>query len=91
MGQRYLSLKGNLFTWRGKSTQGVNDRGERRWLKLENCYVHGDGTEIRTFPGFFKILDLREDYNSNGYARYVNDLLLPIYNDTPAEIGRAHV
>lgn len=78
MGQRLLSLKGDLPFWRGKSRLSVNDRGQRRFLKLENCYVSSDGGEIRQFPGYATLVDLTAINNSEGYERLVPDGAVPI-------------
>lgn len=78
MGQRLLSLKGASPQWRGKTTLSINDRGERRFIEMENCYVSSDGSEIRHFPGFATILDLSADNNDYGYARNTYDAVLPI-------------
>lgn len=82
MGQRLLSLKGASPIWRGKSSLSVNDRGMRRFLKMENCYVNRDGSEIRSFPGYGVLLDLTEIHNTNGYARYVPDAVRPLLEFT---------
>jgi hypothetical protein len=84
MGQRIISLK--TESWRGKSTLNVNDRLERSFLKMENCYVSSDGAEIRHFPGFITLLDLTYENNpDSGYARYVTDGVKPIFETSPTE------
>lgn len=83
MGQRLLSVKGETG-WRGKSTQSVSDRGQRRFLKLENCYVSADGSEIRQFPGYTLLWD-GSSANTFGYAGYAVDAVKPIFETTPSE------
>ena len=84
MGDQLLSLKPDR--WRGQSSLNVTDRGERRWLKIENGYVSHDGSEIRQWPGSFTMLDLSAANNANGYDRYVTDAVLPIFSTTPTEV-----
>ncbi len=83
MGQQLISLKGDR--WRGKTTLAVNDRGQRRLLKLENGYVSADGSEIRHFPGYQTLVDLSEDNNDNGYHRYITDGVKPVFESSPSE------
>lgn len=84
MGQRIISLKND--TWRGKATLNVNDRLERNFLKMENCYVSSDGSEIRHFPGFITLLDLSHQNNPDaGYGRYITDGVKPIFETSPTE------
>lgn len=78
MGQRYLSAKGDKPFWSGVSRLSVNDRGQRRFTTLDNCYVSQDGSEIRAFPGYATILDLTAVNNSSGYERYVPDAVRPV-------------
>lgn len=80
MGQRLISLKGQAPQWRGITRLSRNDRGERGFLKLENCYVSADGREIRTFPGFSTFIDLSEINNDFGYYRSLNDAIRPVLN-----------
>ncbi len=85
MGQRLISLKGD-GPWRGKTTKNVNDRGQKRLLKAENCYVSSDGAEIRHFPGFQTLVDLSSDNNVKGYERYITDGVKPIFETTPSDL-----
>lgn len=85
MGQRLISLKGDAG-WRGKSHLNTADRGERRFLKLENCYVHGNGEELRHFPGFSTLLDLTDENNGAGYGRYITELVRNVFSTTPSEV-----
>lgn len=84
MGSRLLSVKSDAG-WRGKTTLSVNDRGERRFLKLENCFVSSDGSEIRQFPGYALLWNGSET-NTHGYAGYVEDAVKPIFATSPSEI-----
>jgi hypothetical protein len=68
--------------WGGVTRQVTNDRGLRRFIKLENCYVSGDGQEIRQFPGYGTFIDLTEANNSSGYNRYCPDAVRPVINYT---------
>jgi hypothetical protein len=77
VGYRLLSIKGELG-WGGLTRQQVNDRGQRQFLKLENCYVSGDGQELRTFPGFGTFIDLNDINNSTGFSRYAPDAVRPV-------------
>lgn len=87
MGQRLLSLKNAM--WAGVTTQAASDRGERRFLKLENCYVSSDGSEIRHFPGWRTLLDLSADNNaSEGYFRSITDAMRPVLDSTPSDVYR---
>ena len=86
MGDRQLSLKGPDGVWRGRTTLSVADRGARGFIRLENGYVSQDGQEIRQWPGSFTLLDLSEENNPiYGYARYITDVVLPIFSTTPTE------
>jgi hypothetical protein len=78
-----LSLRGE-GAWRGRTTQNVNDVGQRRFLRLENCYVSSDGSELRHAFGLRTLLDLSEA-NDAGYSRYTIDALKPIFSTTPDE------
>lgn len=85
MGQRLISFKSDLG-WRGKSWNSTTDRGERRFIKLENGYVANDGSEIRSMPGMVTLIDLSEENNElGGYARYTIDAIRPIFSTTPNE------
>lgn len=85
MGTRLLSIRGAENRWRGLTTLSVSDRGERKFLRLENGYVSPDGSEIRQWPGSFTLLDLsRENNPDEGYERYITDVVLPIFQTTPA-------
>jgi len=85
MGQRLLSVKGQKSFWSGVSRQGVNDRGQRRFHALDNCYVSQDGSEIRAFPGYGTIIDLTDINNSSGFGSYVPDAVRPVLNfDSPS-------
>ena len=87
MGSRLISFKGDSNAWRGQSTLSVSDRGQRRFLKLRNCYVSSDGSEIRSFPGFYGLWDNNEAANPNGWAgRVTTDILRPIYRTSPNEV-----
>ncbi len=81
MGSRLLSLKGP-GGWGGLTRQQVNDRGQRRFLKLENCYVTADGQELRTFPGYGTFIDLNAVNNSQGYDQLVPDAVRPVVKHT---------
>lgn len=84
MGKRLISLKGQSQAWRGQSRLSTNDRGQRTFLKLENCYVSQDGAEIRAFPGYATLIDLTTINNANGYERWVPDVVRPVMSyDTP--------
>jgi hypothetical protein len=83
VGIQQLSLKGDF--WRGKTSQNTSDRGQRRFIQLENCYVSGDGSELRHWPGFSCILDLSEENNSLGYARHLTEAVRPIFQTSPSE------
>lgn len=78
MGQRQLSLKGDSTIWRGVTRLSSNDRGDRHFTKLENCYISSDGSEIRHFPGYATLLDLTDINNSQGYSQYQIDTLRPL-------------
>lgn len=85
MGERLLSLRGADGRWRGVTTQNVADRGERRFLRIENGYVSPDGSEIRQWPGSFTLLDLSQENNLlGGYDRYITDAVLPLFQTTPS-------
>lgn len=72
------------MTWQGQSTLSVSDRGMRRFLKLRNCYVSSDGSEIRSFPGFYGVWDNNAVANPDGWAgRYTTDIVRPIYRTDP--------
>lgn len=87
MGQDLISLKG--ATWSGVTTQTVTDRGDRRFIKLENCYVSMDGTELRHFPGWRTLIDLSDENNpTTGYSRYIHDAVRPVLDSTPADYYR---
>jgi len=83
MGQRLLSLKGNKAAWSGVSRLETNDRGRRKFHRLENCYVSQDGSEIRQFPGYGTFIDLTEEsrpagLEQVGFARYVPEAVRPV-------------
>lgn len=84
MGNNLISLKGD-GGWRGKTCIGTTDRGARRFLKLENCYVHGDGGELRHFPGFSTILDLSDENNGAGYGRILTEAVRNVFATSPSE------
>lgn len=77
MGSRPLSIKGQQ-AWGGITRLNTNDRGQRRFVKLENAYVSQDGQEIRQFPGYATLVDLTEVNNSSGYSRYSPDAVRPV-------------
>lgn len=77
-----ISLKGD-GPWRGKTTLNVADTGQSRHIKLENCYVNSDGSEIRHCFGLRSLLVLSAE-NPNGYARYTIDAFKPIFSTTPS-------
>lgn len=77
MGNRLISLKGQ-GRWGGVTRLHTNDRGQRQFVKLENCYVSQDGQEIRQFPGYSTLVDLTEINNANGYSRYCPDAVRPV-------------
>jgi hypothetical protein len=84
MGTRLVSLKGQSLTWQGQSSLSVSDRGLRRFLRLRNCYVSADGSEIRSFPGFYGLWDNNAIANPDGWAgRYTTDIVRPIYRSNP--------
>jgi len=83
MGTRLISMRGD-GPWKGRSTRAVNDRSERRLLRLVNGYVSGDGHEIRAIPGFHTILDLTDINNESGFERNVIDVIRPVIESTPA-------
>tara|TARA_R110002126_G_scaffold291760_1_gene457029 strand:- start:16968 stop:20699 length:3732 start_codon:yes stop_codon:yes gene_type:complete len=78
MGNRLVSLKGNKATWSGVSRLTTSDRGRRRFTTLDNCYVSQDGEELRAFPGYATFLDLTDANNTEGFGRYVPDVVRPV-------------
>ena len=86
MGSRLLSLKGPAG-WGGVTRRQVNDRGQRSFLKLENCYVTADGQELRTFPGYGTFIDLNAANNANGYDQLVPDAVRPVVRHTQPNLS----
>jgi hypothetical protein len=80
VGNRLLSIKAGA--WGGVTRQLTNDRQQRKFIKLENCYVSGDGQEIRQFPGYGTFIDLTEENNSLGYSRLCPDAVRPVLEYT---------
>lgn len=83
MGQQLIPLRGQ-GPWRGRSTQGKADQGQRRLIRIEGGYVSADGTEIRQMPGFHTILDLSPENNTSGYERVIRDAVLPTVSVSPS-------
>ena len=77
-GSILLSLRGD-GPWKGHTTLTVSDRGERRQQLLENCYVSGDGNEVRSIWGWKTVVDCVTQGFGYGHLGLVTDAFRPAY------------